>query len=213
MKNNKFVEWIKNPSSDLWLFILVLVFANLVASHAFLRLDLTAPKSYSISSASRNAVKVIEEPLSVKVFFSDNLPSPYSDVFQYTKDLLSEYNRVANSNFNYELFDMSKPENESLARNYGLGQIQIREIKNNEVGYKNVYMGLVLTYADQIETLDGVTSTDGLEYKITTTINKVIADTNVLAGLSEKVRVTLYKSKRLANFGINECQVWRTPIH
>lgn len=203
MKNNKFVEWIKNPSSDLWLFILVLVFANLVASHAFLRLDLTAPKSYSISSASRNAVKVIEEPLSVKVFFSDNLPSPYSDVFQYTKDLLSEYNRVANSNFNYELFDMSKPENESLARNYGLGQIQIREIKNNEVGYKNVYMGLVLTYADQIETLDGVTSTDGLEYKITTTINKVIADTNVLAGLSEKVRVTLYKSKRLANFGIN----------
>ncbi|MCR5764029.1 MAG: Gldg family protein [Treponema sp.] len=204
MKNeNKFIQWIKNPSSDAWLFILILIFVNLVASRSFLRLDLTAPKSYSISSASKNAVKMIEEPLSIKVFFSDNLPSPYSDVYQYAKDLLSEYGRVANRNFNYELFDMSKPENESLAQSYGLNQIQIRELKNNEVGYKNVYMGLVLTYADQIEAVDGISSTDGLEYKITTTINKVISDTNALAGLSEGVRVTLYRSRRLADFGIN----------
>lgn len=200
---NKFVKWIKNPSSDVWIFILILIFVNLVASRSFLRLDLTAPKSYSISSASRNAVKVIEEPLSIKVFFSDNLTSPYSDVYQYVKDLLSEYSRVANRNFNYELFDMAKPENESLARSYGLNQIQIREIKDNEVGYKNVFMGLVLTYADQIETIDGLSTSDGLEYKITTTINKVIADTDTLAGLTDKVKVTLYRSRRLEDFGIN----------
>lgn len=203
MKKNEFVKWIKNPSSDVWIFVLILIFVNLVASRSFLRLDLTGSKSYSISSASRNAVKIIEEPLSIKVFFSDNLPSPYSDVYQYAKDLLSEYNRVANRNFSYELFDMAKPENESLAQSYGLNQIQIREVKDNEVGYKNVFMGLVLTYADQIETIDGLSTTDGLEYKITTTINKVIADTNALAGLSDNVRVTLYRSRRLEDFGIN----------
>lgn len=202
-KENKVIEWLKKPSGDLWIFILILVFANLVASRSFLRLDLTSPKSYSISDASRNAVRVIEEPLSIKVFFSDNLPSPYSDVYQYVRDLLSEYDRVANRNFNYELFDMSKQENESLARSYGLEQVQIREIKNNEVGYKNAFMGLALTYSDQIEVLDGITSSDGLEYKITTAMNKVIADTDALAGLDGKVRVTLYKSHRLAEFGIN----------
>ncbi|MBR1911791.1 MAG: Gldg family protein [Treponema sp.] len=200
---HELIRWIKNPMSDVWIFILILIFANLVASRSFLRFDLTAPKSYSISAASKNAVRTIEEPLSIKVFFSDNLPSPYSEVYQYVKDLLSEYGRVANRNFNYELFDMSKPENESLARSYGLNQVQIREIKDHEVGYKNVFMGLVLTYADQIETVDGLSSSDGVEYKITTTINKVISSTNALAGLSDPVRVTLYRSRRLEDFGIN----------
>ena len=87
-KENKFISWIKNPSADIWLFIVAVVLLNLVASRAFFRIDLTESKSYSLSSSSKEVVKSLEEPLNVKVFFSANLPSPYSNVDQYVKDIL-----------------------------------------------------------------------------------------------------------------------------
>ena len=69
----KFIQYLKSPKSDILLFILLLIFANLVASRAFFRIDLTGPKSYSLSKGSAQVVQTLEEPLSVKVFFSDNL--------------------------------------------------------------------------------------------------------------------------------------------
>src|SRR5574344_122255 len=199
----KFVNWLKNPSSDIVLFIILLVLVNLVGVRAFARFDLTGPKSYSLSDASKEAVKTIEEPLSIKVFFSSNLPAPYSSVDQYVRDILVEYKNAANKNFSYEYFDMGKPENEQLAQGYGLQQIQIQEVKNNEVGLKNAYMAMVFVYADQIEKLDNLTTSDGLEYKITTTISKIVSTANVLTGLTGNVQLTLYKSAKLADFNIN----------
>ncbi len=202
-KENKFISWIKNPSADIWLFIVAVVLLNLVASRAFFRIDLTESKSYSLSSSSKEVVKNLEEPLNVKVFFSANLPSPYSNVEQYVKDILAEYGNSANKNFNCEFFDMEDYDNQRIARGYGLNQIQIRELKNNEVGLKNVFMGIVISYADQIEKIDGISSSDGLEYKITSAIGKIISSTNILAGLSDNVKVSLYKSESLEQFNIS----------
>lgn len=199
----KFIDWIKGPKSDFVLLIIVLILANLVGANAFFRLDLTSPKSYSLSQSSKEIVKNLEEPLSVKVFFSENLPSPYNTVEQYLKDILVEYKGSANKNFSYEFFDMSKPENEELASSYRIRQKQIQEVKDNEVGFKNVYMGVVLVYADAIEILDDVTSPDGLEYRLSTTMSKMINTTSALSGLKDNVNVTLYLSNDLANFGIS----------
>lgn len=205
----KFINYLKSPKSDFFLFVLLLILANLVVSRSYFRIDLTSPKSYSLSKGSEQIVKTLEEPLSVKVFFSDNLNAPYSSVYQYIKDILVEYKSAANDNFSYEFVDLKKPENEKLARTYGLNQIQIQELKNNEVGMKRVWMGIVLLYADRIETLDALTSTDGLEYRITTTISNMVSTTSALSGLSGDVKLTLYASKKLADFkiiGFNEME-------
>ena len=198
----KFIQYLKSPKSDIFLFVLLLILANLVVSRSYFRLDLTSPKSYSLSKGSEQVVKTLEEPLSVKVFFSDNLNAPYSSVYQYIKDILVEYKSAANDNFSYEFVDMNKSENEKLARIYGLNQIQIQELKNNEVGMKRVWMGIVLLYADRIETLDALTSTDGLEYRLTTTISNMVSTTSALAGLAGEVKLTLYATKKLADFKI-----------
>ena len=198
----KFIDWITSPKSDFILLIILLVLLNLVGANAFFRLDLTSPKSYSLSQSSKELVKNLEEPLSVKVFFSENLPSPYNTVEQYLKDILVEYKGSANKNFSYEFFDMSKPENEELASSYRIRQKQIQEVKDNEVGFKNVFMGLALVYADSIEVLDDLVSPDGLEYRLSTTMSKMINTTSALAGLKDNVEITLYSNSELSSFGI-----------
>lgn len=197
-----FLKFLRNPVGMFALFVIVLVLINLVASNAFFRWDITSPKSYSLSPSSREIVKTVDEPLNIKVFFSDNLSAPYSTTYQYLKDILSEYKSAGNKNFIYELFDMDKEESQKLASSFGIQQMQIREVSDTEVGFKNVYMGLVVSYSDQNEILNGLTSSDGLEYKITNAISKVISNTNALLGLSKNVSVTLYQSTNLKNLGV-----------
>lgn len=201
----KIFDWLKSPKSDFVLFVLILILANFASRNAFLRFDLTSQGSYSISPASKNTVKTLTEPLSVKVFFSDNLPAPYNTVSQYVKDILVEYKGAANRNFSYQFFNMKKPENQKIAQQYGLRQIQIQQVKNSEVGVKQVWMGLAITYGDSIEVMDGITSDSGFEYNLTTKISKMIAQADTLAGLSagDKIRVTLYTSNALKQFRIN----------
>ena len=201
----KIIQWLKGPKSDFILFVIFLVLLNIAGHKAFLRFDLTAPKSYSLSKASKSLVKNLDSPLSVRVFFSDNLPSTYSSVSQYVKDILVEYKGAANKNFSVSYMDMSKPENEELARNLGIQQVQIQEIKNNEVGLKNVYMGIAVTYGDSIEIMNPVQTSDGFEFNLTTKMSKMVSVADTLAGLgkNEKISLTLYLSDELKQLGIS----------
>ena len=203
MKNSKFSQWLKSSKGDMWLLTIALVLLNLVALNGYFRLDLTSTRSYSLSKQSKQIVKTLEEPLCVKVFFSSGLPAPYNTTEQYLKDLLVEYKGSANKNFSYEFYNMDKDESQKLARDYRLRQKQIQEVKDNEVGFKSVYMGLALVYADSVEVIDDLTSPDGLEYKLTTTMARMINTTGALSGLSGRVKLTLYRSKALSEFGIN----------
>lgn len=201
----KLLNWLKGPKSDFVLFVIFLVLLNIVGHRAFVRFDLTAPKSYSLSKASKTVVKNLDTPLSVRVFFSDGLPSTYANVYQYVKDILVEYKGAANKNFSVSYMDMSKPENEELATDLGIQQVQIQEIKNNEVGLKQAYMGVAIAYGDNIEIMNPVQTSDGFELDFTTRISKMISMADALSGLAknEKLSLTLYLTDDLKKLGIS----------
>lgn len=199
----KIIAWLKGAKSDLFLFVVAIILLNLVSQNAFFRLDLTGEHSYSLSPASREVMRSLEEPLAIKVFFSDNLPAPYNSVGRYLDDLLVEYKGANPKRFSYEAFDMKKESNQQLARSYGIPMAQVQEVKDNEVGVKNAYMGLAIVYSDSVEVIDNVATTESLEYRLTTSIGKIVARTNTLSGLSGKVKITLYASSSFAPLGIS----------
>ena len=81
---------------------------------------------------------------------------------------------------------------------------QIQEVKNNEVGLKNVYMGIALTYGDSIEIINPVQTSDGFEFALTTKMSNMISMADTLAGLGkdDKISLTLYLSDGLKKLGI-----------
>ena len=198
----KFRSWLLGPRSDFYLFLAVLVLANLLGATAFIRLDLTANRSYSLSEASLRAIKTLEEPLSVKVFFTGGLPAPYNSVERYLGDLLIEYRSVGNRRFSYDFFDMDLDGNKDLAESYGIRPVQIQEVKNDEVGFRNAYMGLAVVYSDAIEPVNDITSAAGLEYRLTTTMEKLKSTASALSSLPGKVKVSLFASSSLKTFRI-----------
>jgi ABC-type uncharacterized transport system involved in gliding motility auxiliary subunit len=188
------------------LYMAVIVLVNLAGLTLFFRADLTAGKLFSLSDASKKAVATLSEPLSIKVFFSKNLPAPHNNTERYLKDLLDEYAAKAGRLFNYQFYNVSSEEgdlsataveNRELAKSYGISPIQIRIVENDELQFKNAYMGLVLIHGDLIEKINAVTSTDGLEYRLTTAIQKLNNKVSALLRVKDPVQATLYLSSSL----------------
>ena len=198
----KLIAWLKSPSSDFLLFILILIMLNLVASRSFFRVDLTRQKAFSLSRASKELVSSLDEPLAVSVFFSDSLPSPYNTARQYLSDLLTEYAGASRGNFSYSFYNMNNVENQRLAQDYGVSQVQVQEISDNEIGFRGVYMGLAAVYRDRIEAVSDLTSSDGLEYRLTSLFSQMIAQANVLDGLDGTIELCLYATAELSSFNI-----------
>ncbi len=187
-------------------YLVIIVLINVAGVTLFFRLDLTANKIYSISEASKQVVSTLSEPLTIKVFFTKNLAAPYNNIERYLRDLLEEYAIYANRYFNYRFYGVSPEqgdisretrENQELARGYGIYPVQIRVIQKDEVKFQRAYMGLVIIHGDLLERIPTITSTEDLEYRLTTTIEKLNNKISALLGLPEKIGVKLYLSSSL----------------
>ena len=75
----------------LLMYIAVIVLINIAGQTLKFRADLTANKIYSLSDISRKVVSTLSEPLTIKVFFTKDLPPPHNATEQYLRDLLKEY--------------------------------------------------------------------------------------------------------------------------
>ncbi len=208
---NRFGKYIK-----LFIYLIVIVLINVAGITLFFRIDLTENKIYSISEASKKVVSTLSEPLTINVFFTKNLPAPHNNTERYLHDLLEEYAIHANKYFNYRFYDVSPEgeggrqamENQKLADNYGIHPVQIQAVEQDEVKFKKAYMGLVLIHGDLIERIPTITSTDGLEYKLTTAIQKLNNKISALLSLPDKIRIKLFLSSSLKSvapyMGLNE---------
>ena len=187
-------------------YLIIVVLINVAATTLFFRWDLTKNKVFSISEASQHVVSTLSEPLTINVFFTSNLPAPYNNVEQYLRDLLKEYAIYANRYFNYRFYNVSAEEgainkeaknNQELANSYGIYPVQIQTVEKDEVKFQKAYMGLVMIHGDIMERLPTITSTDGLEYQLTTGIRKLNNKVSALLRLPGKIRIKLFLSSSL----------------
>ena len=187
-------------------YLVVIVLINIVGVTLFFRIDLTKNKIYSISDASRKVVSTLSEPLTINVFFTRNLPAPHNNTERYIHDLLEEYSGYANRHFNYRFYDVSpdegdmRPEtkeNRELAKNYGIFPVQVQAIEKDEVKFQKAYMGLVLIHGDLIEKIPTITTTDGLEYRLTTAMRKLNNKVSALLNLKDKIMIRVFLSSSL----------------
>ncbi len=180
------------------LYGIIIVLLNLIAQNYFLRWDLTRTKMYSLSPLSKEVVSNLEEPLTIKAFFSKDLPPPYNTVARYIRDLLEEYASYAGKNFNYEIYEVSSDNKyASLAQDYGISPVQVQVVQRDELKYRSIFMGLVIIHGDAMEKIPVITTTNRLEYLLTSAIDKLKNKVSYLLSLKGKIDVDLYLSPSL----------------
>jgi gliding-associated putative ABC transporter substrate-binding component GldG len=164
--------------------IVLVVLANVVSRNFFFRLDLTENKIYSLSPSSKGVIAKIDDLLTAKVYFSENLPGQYGNTQRYLQDILEEYAAYSGGNFRFEFYQPDDDEQLALeAQKSGIQPVQLQVIENDKMEVKRVYMGLVLLYGDTREVLPVIQTTTGLEYEITTKVKKLVDSNRPVVGL------------------------------
>ena len=170
---------------------IAIIFINLIARTWFDRLDLTDNDMFTLSKSSISVVEKIDDPLTIKIYFSNDLPGQYGNNKRYLQDLLEEYSAYSFGNLKFEFYTPDSDEKLAEdAQKYGIQPVQLQVIENDAVAIKKVYMGLVILYEDNREIIPVIQTSTGLEYDITTKIkNLVDSDKSKIGVLSPKTEL------------------------
>ena len=140
---------VKNKNSfTLYIAILlgILLLLNLIGRNWYKRFDLTDNKMYSLSKSSENVLDKIDDLLTMKVYFSDDLPGELSNTQRFLQDLLEEYEAQSD---NIRFFFTNPESNEELeeeARKDGIQPVQMQVVEDDKLEIKRVYLGMVILY-------------------------------------------------------------------
>lgn len=167
----------------------VLIAANIVFSNIHFRRDLTEEKIFTVSEGTRNVLKKLDAPVTLKYFFtrsSAEVPIPLKTFAQQVEDLLKEYRLAAAGKIIVEVYD-PKPDSdaEEWAERYGLNGQNLGMIG------PSIYCGLVAVKGDTSETIPFLDprSEELLEYNITRMISRVANPKKPVIGIMSSLPV------------------------
>jgi ABC-2 type transport system permease protein len=100
----------RNSIIQLFLGILIIVLVNIVGSFVFTRFDLTAEKRYSLSPATKELVRNIDDIIYFRIYLEGEFPAGFKRLRNATREMLDEF-RAYNKNIQYEFINPSASEN------------------------------------------------------------------------------------------------------
>ncbi|MGH7163416.1 MAG: Gldg family protein, partial [Planctomycetota bacterium] len=163
----------------------IVVVGFLLTGRAFVRWDLTEDRRFTISQASKALVQELTDPLTIRAYFSSNLPPRYEPLQRQVFDVLAEYEAASDGKLKWERHDPQTSRTaESEAKNYGLAHVELPVYEASSMQILKVYGGLVMLYRDRASEVVNVAQRypedfEGLsilEYEISSRIYQLIND-------------------------------------
>jgi ABC-2 type transport system permease protein len=96
----------RNSLVQLLLGVLIILLVNIIGSFVFTRFDLTSEKRYSLSPATKDLLKKIDDIVYFKVYLEGDFPAGFKRLRNSTKEMLDEF-RAYNKNIQYEFINPS----------------------------------------------------------------------------------------------------------
>ncbi|MEO6131676.1 MAG: GldG family protein, partial [Saprospiraceae bacterium] len=165
---------LKDKKISILLVIGIVALVFLLSREFFFRVDLTEDKEFTMSKATKNILHDLEDPVTVKAYFSENLPAEFERVKTDFQNLLIEYNNISKGKVNYQFINPGiDQKSEQEAAQNGIQPILINVREKDEASQKKAFMGAVVEYGDQKEVLPFISRESSMEYDLTTAIKKI----------------------------------------
>jgi ABC-2 type transport system permease protein len=188
----------RNKKSDilnLFLGLAIIVLVNVISGYTFKRFDLTSEKRYTLSPATIEMLKNLDDVVYVRVYLEGEFPAGFKRLRNSTKEMLDEFRAIAKENIQYEFIDPSSNPDEK-ERNALYAQLTKQGIQYTNLEYREgesksekiIFPGAIVTYKEKespvqlLKSQIGVSpemmlnnSVQQLEYEIANTIRKLAA--------------------------------------
>lgn len=130
----------------------IIIVANIISSFLFTRIDLTADKRYTISRATRQLIRNIDEPMMFKVYLEGDMPSNYKRLRNETREMLVEF-KAYNNDIIFDFIDPNDAPDRATSNalqeqlyNKGLIPRQITATAQGKVSSQIIFAGAIVSY-------------------------------------------------------------------
>ena len=164
----------KNIILQLVIVLTIILVANLISNGLYFRLDFTEDDRYTFSQATKDVMDELDGVITIKAYFSEDLPAQLLKSKQDFEDQLVEYENRSGGNVVFEFINPNESEElEREAQQQGISPVMVNVQERDQVQQLRAYMGAVLKMEDRSEVIPLVQPGAGLEYTITTAIKKI----------------------------------------
>ncbi len=152
----------------------IVVIINLISDEVFFRLDFTDNKQYTLSEATKDLLKDLDKPITIKAYFSKNLPPKIANIRRDFKDLLIEYANLSKGKIKYEIINPNEDEKlETQAVQDGIQPVLVNVREKDQIKQQKAYLGAVIMMEDKKEVIPFVQPGAPLEYLLSSAIKKL----------------------------------------
>jgi gliding-associated putative ABC transporter substrate-binding component GldG len=164
----------KKLYTSIGLLILIIVVINLVSNEFHLRFDFTEDREYTLSEATADILDNLEDPVTVKAYFSQNLPPDVARTRQDFQEMLIEYANRSDGKVVYEFINPSEKESiEQEANKNGIRTVMINVREKDQVKQQKAFMGALVLLGSAQEVIPFVQPGAAMEYTLSTAIKKL----------------------------------------
>jgi ABC-type uncharacterized transport system involved in gliding motility auxiliary subunit len=155
----------------------IVVVANLLASKAYKRFDVTKNERYTLSQGSGRLVRSLKSPIQVDAYVKTGLP--HLDAFvRDLRDLLKQYEIDGGGKFKYTIIEANTDELREQAKEAGLQEMPFvdpSQTGEDQASIAQGYMGLVFKYGSEKAVIPQLApgQNEGLEFWITNKIREI----------------------------------------
>ncbi len=152
----------------------IVLVINFLSNELHLRLDLTDNHQYTLSKATRDILSNLEEPVTVKAYFSKDLPANVGKTRDDFRDLLIEYASRSGGMIAYEFINPNESEStEQQAAQSGIQPVMINVREKDQVKQQKAFLGASISLGDKKEVIPVIQPGAAMEYALSTSIKKI----------------------------------------
>lgn len=155
------------------LLIAIVVVANLIARQLFFRIDLTENNQYTLSPATKDILRNLEQPVTVTAYFSENMPPNIAKARRDFQEMLVEYRSLSNGYVDYQFINPDEESEQQEAMQTGIQPVMINVREKDQAKQQQAYLGAVISLGDQQEVLPFIQPGAPMEYELSTSIKKL----------------------------------------
>ncbi len=166
------------------LIVAIIVIINLLADQYYFRLDFTEDKQYTLSRATKDILNDLQDPVTIKAYFSKDMPPQLLKTRRDFQEMLVEYGKLSGNMVVFEFINPGEDDQtETEAMQAGIQPLLINVREKDQMKQQKAYMGAVLNIGNSSEIIPVIEPGSAMEYALSTAIKKLSVTDKPSVGL------------------------------
>lgn len=162
----------------------ILLVVNILAKQFFFRVDLTEDQRYTLSDATENILKSLEDPVTITAYFSEDLPQGIAYVRDEFREMLVEYASLSGGMVEYDFINPSSDvavKQEAMEK--GIQPVLINVREKDQTKQQKAFLGAIIQLGEQTDVIPVMQPGAAMEYALSTGIKKLSVQEKPSIGL------------------------------